>query len=198
MNMTYITPNPQMNAGSTFMPDVDRISTLRAEPADLSPSPAVIAHSEIADPILEAGFDGDDLGLFNDTIDSFSWNHLEAVLPATSKAAEKRLLSDISGEAHAGRSPLLTGFHRNSLVIGELVAIMGPSGSGKTMLLNRLAHRSMPPKAKLAGEIIINDVPANLGNIRSSSSYVEQQDHLIGSITTAETLGFAAKLGLNE
>jgi ABC-type multidrug transport system ATPase subunit len=81
-------------------------------------------------------------------------------------------------------------------VPGQLVAIMGPSGSGKTMLLNRLAHRAMPPKAKLDGKIFINDVHADLGKIRSTSNYVEQQDHLIGSITTAETLAFAAKLGL--
>jgi ABC-type multidrug transport system ATPase subunit len=75
---------------------------------------------------------------------------------------------------------------------------MGPSGSGKTMLLNRLAHRAMPPKAKLSGSAYINDVPANLALVRATSSYVEQQDHLIGSLTTAETLGFAAKLGLNQ
>jgi ABC-type multidrug transport system ATPase subunit len=85
-----------------------------------------------------------------------------------------------------------------TLTTGEMIAIMGPSGSGKTMLLNRLAHRAMPPKAKLSGEITINDVPATLTNIRETSSYVEQQDHLIGSITTAETVAFAAKLGLQE
>lgn len=56
----------------------------------------------------------------------------------------------------------------------------------------------MPPKARLSGELFINDVPASLSNIRSTSSYVEQQDHLIGSITTAETLAFAARLGLDE
>jgi ABC-type multidrug transport system ATPase subunit len=82
------------------------------------------------------------------------------------------------------------------LVAGQLVAIMGPSGSGKTMLLNRLAHREMPPKAKLEGKVSIDDVPADWSSIRSTSSYVEQQDHLIGSITAAETLEFSAKLSL--
>ena len=66
------------------------------------------------------------------------------------------------------------------------------------MLLNRLAHRAMPPKAKLDGSAYINDVPANISSIRATSSYVEQQDHLIGSLTTSETMKFAAKLGLNE
>lgn len=75
---------------------------------------------------------------------------------------------------------------------------MGPSGSGKTMLLNRLAHRSMPPKATATGDIHINDVSATISSIMETSSYVEQQDHLIGSITTSETLAFAAKLGLAE
>lgn len=75
---------------------------------------------------------------------------------------------------------------------------MGPSGSGKTMLLNRLAHRALPPKAQAEGSILINDVPASISNIRQTSGYVEQQDHLIGSVTTAETLSFAAKLGLSE
>lgn len=84
------------------------------------------------------------------------------------------------------------------LMLGQLVAIMGPSGSGKTMLLNRLAQRAMPPSAKLTGNILINQTVANIQDVRQTSSYVEQQDHLIGSITTSETLGFAAKLGLNE
>jgi ABC-type multidrug transport system ATPase subunit len=75
---------------------------------------------------------------------------------------------------------------------------MGPSGSGKTMLLKRLAHRAMPPKAKLSGTGYINDVPATVSSIRATSSYVEQQDHLIGSLTTSETLAFAAKLELTQ
>lgn len=75
---------------------------------------------------------------------------------------------------------------------------MGPSGSGKTMLLNRLAHRAIPPKAKLSGETLINGIHASITDVRHTSSYVEQVDHLIGSITTYETLMFAAKLGLSE
>jgi len=75
---------------------------------------------------------------------------------------------------------------------------MGPSGSGKTMLLNRLAHRAMPPSAKMTGNVFINQTTADLHDVRQTSSYVEQQDHLIGSITTRETLRFAAKLGLKE
>lgn len=66
------------------------------------------------------------------------------------------------------------------------------------MLLNRLAHRAMPPGAKLEGEVFINSIHADVNSIRKTSSYVEQQDHLIGSITTFETVSFAAKLGMNQ
>jgi ABC-type multidrug transport system ATPase subunit len=75
---------------------------------------------------------------------------------------------------------------------------MGPSGSGKTTLLNLLAHRSLPRRAEISGDIFINSTKADLKSLRDTSSYVEQQDHLIGSITTAETVTFAAKLGLKQ
>jgi ABC-type multidrug transport system ATPase subunit len=52
----------------------------------------------------------------------------------------------------------------------------------------------MPPKAKLSGFTYVNDTLADMDTIRNVSSYVEQQDHLIGSITAAETLYFAGKL----
>lgn len=74
---------------------------------------------------------------------------------------------------------------------------MGPSGSGKTTLLTQLAHRNASNISR-SGSTFINDTPANVLNIRDSSSYVEQEDHLIGALTTAETLAFAAKLGLSE
>lgn len=82
-------------------------------------------------------------------------------------------------------------------LLGELIAIMGPSGSGKTTLLNQLAHRKAPTINR-TGSTFINDTPANIVNVRETSSYVEQEDHLIGAITTSETLAFAAKLGLSE
>lgn len=75
---------------------------------------------------------------------------------------------------------------------------MGPSGSGKTTLLNRLAHRKFSSKIDESGSTYINDTPANVPNIRETSGYVEQEDHLIGALTTAETLAFTAKLGSSE
>lgn len=73
---------------------------------------------------------------------------------------------------------------------------MGPSGCGKTSLLDILAHRSSIPKAKVEGTILVNGTTPSLAAFRQSSSYVEQEDSLIGSLTARETLDFAARLAL--
>ena len=145
---------------------------------------------------LESGTIVDIPGLYNDIVTSFKWRDITATIPAQRGRPEKVLLAGVSGIARAGEYPSV--FRCTELITGELVAIMGPSGSGKTMLLYRLAHRAMPPSAKMTGDVFINQTPADIGRVRQTSSYVEQQDHLIGSITTSETLKFAAKLGLSE
>ncbi|KAF1794373.1 P-loop containing nucleoside triphosphate hydrolase [Phytophthora cactorum] len=66
---------------------------------------------------------------------------------------------------------------------GELTAVMGPSGSGKTTLLDILADR-------------ISSGTRNLKTFRAVSSYVAQEDSLLGSFTVRETLEMAAKLSL--
>ncbi|ODV61655.1 PEP carboxykinase-like protein [Ascoidea rubescens DSM 1968] len=76
----------------------------------------------------------------------------------------------------------------------QMMAIMGPSGSGKTTLLNVLAQRGVPPKGKQQGVVTAGDMVVTLKNIRQFSSYVEQEDSLIGSLTVKETIDFAAKL----
>ena len=75
---------------------------------------------------------------------------------------------------------------------------MGPSGSGKTTLLNALANRSAPSRAKTFGTISINEVEPTAKSLRSASSYVEQEEALIGSLTVRETLDFAARLSLSR
>jgi ABC-type iron transport system FetAB ATPase subunit len=138
--------------------------------------------------------------LYNESVQFLRWENLSAILLPDTKNAQKFLLHDMSGEAKAGElDPISPYLIRTKLISkGDLVAIMGPSGSGKSMLLNRLAHRGMPPKAKLSGFVYINDSAVDMPLIRDTSSYVEQQDHLIGSITAKETLRFAARLGLKE
>ena len=73
---------------------------------------------------------------------------------------------------------------------------MGPSGSGKTTLLNVLAHRATPPGANIDGDVLVNGKGVSLDTFQQISSYVEQEDVLIGSLTVEETLHFAARLSL--
>lgn len=75
---------------------------------------------------------------------------------------------------------------------GELTAIMGPSGSGKTTLLDILADRICSGTIK--GDILLNGESRNTKMFRAVSSYVAQEDSLLGSFTVLETLEMAARL----
>lgn len=77
-----------------------------------------------------------------------------------------------------------------------MLALMGPSGSGKTTLLNVLAHRLATAGASVQGTMLTNGHKTVLDEFRRISSYVEQEDTLMGSLTVRETLHFAAKLSL--
>lgn len=76
---------------------------------------------------------------------------------------------------------------------GEMLALMGPSGCGKTTLLNFLAGRGTPKKSKVNGQVKINGQDLTQSILRQYTSYVEQEDSLIGSLTVKETIDFAAK-----
>ncbi|PSN75283.1 ATP-binding cassette transporter-like protein [Corynespora cassiicola Philippines] len=76
------------------------------------------------------------------------------------------------------------------------MALMGPSGSGKTTLLNVLAHREATPGSSVQRSLYLNGTPTTLSTFRKFSSYVEQDDALVGSLTVRETLYFAAQLSL--
>lgn len=79
------------------------------------------------------------------------------------------------------------------------MVLMGPSGSGKTTLLNVLAHRNDSlGAADIEGDILVNGRKASLDTFRYISTYVEQEDVLIGSLTVEETLHFAAQLSLSR
>ncbi|CCX31765.1 Similar to ABC transporter G family member 11; acc. no. Q8RXN0 [Pyronema omphalodes CBS 100304] len=80
---------------------------------------------------------------------------------------------------------------------GDMVALMGPSGSGKTTLLNVLAKRPAAAKATVSGDVLIDGQKFDSTTLRSVSTYVEQEDALIGSLTVRETIEFAAKLSPN-
>ena len=66
---------------------------------------------------------------------------------------------------------------------------MGPSGCGKTTLLDILSRRLN--NSSVTGDQMLNDA-----TLRTISTYVEQDDHLIGSLTVYESLAFAAKLAI--
>jgi ABC-type multidrug transport system ATPase subunit len=71
---------------------------------------------------------------------------------------------------------------------------MGPSGCGKTTLLNILSRRLTG--SAVTGRQTIAGSTFDDATLRSMSTYVEQEDHLIGSLTVRETIDFAAKLAL--
>ncbi|RHY23189.1 hypothetical protein DYB32_009282, partial [Aphanomyces invadans] len=106
---------------------------------------------------------------------TLSWNNLNFKVP--SKTEEKHILRNISGRC----------------VPGQLTAIMGPSGSGKTTLLDILADRVS--SGEISGEIEVNGKPRDK-NFRLLTSYVAQEDSLLGSFTVLETLRYAAKLSV--
>lgn len=83
-------------------------------------------------------------------------------------------------------------------VTGEMLALMGPSGSGKTTLLNLLADRIVARGAKVEANMLIDGKKVDKTTFRALSSYVEQEDALIGSLTVAETLHFAARMSSSE
>ncbi|KAG6614192.1 ABC transporter G family member 15 [Phytophthora cinnamomi] len=77
---------------------------------------------------------------------------------------------------------------------GELTAIMGPSGSGKTTLVDLLADRIS--SGDVSGVIEVNGTERNTKTFRAVTSYVAQEDTLLGSFTVVETMRMAAKLSL--
>lgn len=118
--------------------------------------------------------------LVNGTISSFAWTNLQVTVKEKKKKAPLTILSEAAGIVCAG----------------EMLAILGPSGSGKTTLLNALAHRVAAANATTTGDILVNGHRTSLQEIRHLSSYVEQEDALIGSLTVKETMVFAARLSL--
>lgn len=121
-------------------------------------------------------------GLFNDIIKDFTWKAVNVMVKDRTTKQPLSILDNASGVVKAG----------------EMLAIMGPSGSGKTTLLNALAHRPAAAGATTTGEMFSNGQHLSLRKLRQFSSYVEQEDALIGSLTVRETMEFAAGLSLSS
>ncbi|EDN99528.1 hypothetical protein SS1G_02382 [Sclerotinia sclerotiorum 1980 UF-70] len=120
----------------------------------------------------------DDEHLKNTTVRNLIWKNVTVTVKDYKTKEPKAILDDLSGVVEAG----------------EICALMGPSGCGKTTLLNVLAHRIAAAKATVTGETLVNGSNPPMKAFRDMSSYVEQEDALIGSLTVQETLNFAARL----
>jgi ABC-type multidrug transport system ATPase subunit len=83
---------------------------------------------------------------------------------------------------------------------GKINVIMGPSGSGKTSLLRSLARKvkdRVSTSYQISGNITLNGTPATDDMIKSSISFVTQDDEaLMPALTVRETLRFAAGIRL--
>lgn len=90
----------------------------------------------------------------------------------------KRILHGLSGHVKAG----------------QVVAVMGPSGSGKTSLIHVLGGRR---ESGVSGTFVINgESHQNTRSLLSDLGYVTQEDVLMMSLTTRETLTYTARLRL--
>jgi ABC-type multidrug transport system ATPase subunit/ABC-type multidrug transport system permease subunit len=72
---------------------------------------------------------------------------------------------------------------------GEILFIMGPSGAGKSSMLDAIAQRVAAP---VSGNVFVDGSPLNPDEFKHSSKYVEQSEHFFESLTTRETLLYAA------
>lgn len=111
-----------------------------------------------------------------------TWDHITYTVPTkkteTNPEGHKTILRNVSGRCGPG----------------ELTAILGPSGSGKTTLLDILGDRTS--SGHIDGTVELNGELRQSKIFRSLTSYVAQEDSLLGSFTVRETLVMAAKLSL--
>eukprot|EP00005_Dracoamoeba_jomungandri_P000857 CAMPEP_0174252422 /NCGR_PEP_ID=MMETSP0439-20130205/1897_1 /TAXON_ID=0 /ORGANISM="Stereomyxa ramosa, Strain Chinc5" /LENGTH=819 /DNA_ID=CAMNT_0015332953 /DNA_START=175 /DNA_END=2631 /DNA_ORIENTATION=- len=119
---------------------------------------------------------------------SISWNSL------TFRVYKARKMSvwPPKIEFHRDRRILLNNI-TGVAIAGRVLAIMGPSGSGKTTFLNILAGQ-IPEKA-VKGKILVNG-RKRAKTFKFVSSYVMQEDALIGELTVRQNLWFSAQLRL--
>lgn len=123
---------------------------------------------------------GDYAHLNNDTVQSYSWENVKVTVKDRETKQPKDILSNVTGFVQAG----------------EIIALMGPSGSGKTTLLNVLAQRDATSNAQVEKSLRVNGSTTSYQNFRKISSFVEQEDALLGALTVEETLYFSARLAL--
>jgi ABC-type multidrug transport system ATPase subunit len=121
-------------------------------------------------------------------------SNISLTVEDSSTKQPKDLVANICGCIEAGK--LSTTFPSNDNMVdviqGKVLALMGPSGSGKTTLLNVLAGRASATK----GSVLVDGACVSAPDYKKLTSFVEQEDTLVGCLTVRETLDFAARLAL--
>lgn len=129
-----------------------------------------------------------------DLIQSLSWSNISLTVQDRSTKQPKDLVADVCGCIETGKCS--TAFLNNDIMVhvtqGKLLALMGPSGSGKTALLDVLAGRVSATK----GSVVVNGARVSAPDYQKLTSFVEQEETLMGCLTVRESLGFAARLSL--
>ncbi|CAF0898548.1 unnamed protein product [Brachionus calyciflorus] len=125
---------------------------------------------------------------------TLSWKDLNAFMPE-----KNTILSKLKRNSYKVKEPRCILNSIDGLAKpGEVLAIMGASGAGKTTLLNALNFRNRG-KLKISGEIRVNGCGVkSIADIRSISSYVQQDDLFVGYLTVKEHLLFQAMLRMDK
>ncbi|TFK32547.1 P-loop containing nucleoside triphosphate hydrolase protein [Crucibulum laeve] len=105
-----------------------------------------------------------------------SYNHLTYEVKSK-KGTTKKLVDDVSVNIRAG----------------ELLAIMGPSGAGKSTLLDLMAFRKTMSEG---GSTSLNSKPIDADSMHKISTFVEQEDALLGVLTVRESVAYALRFHL--
>ncbi|KAF9460328.1 P-loop containing nucleoside triphosphate hydrolase protein [Collybia nuda] len=104
-----------------------------------------------------------------------SFSRLSYQVPT--KDGMKKLVDDVSIDIRAG----------------ELLAIMGPSGAGKSTLLDLMAFRKQAMEGASAS---LNNQELDAHSMHKISTFVEQEDALLGVLTVRESVAYALRLYL--
>nr|UOU03353.1 ATP-binding cassette subfamily G-like 2 [Brachionus rubens] len=125
---------------------------------------------------------------------TITWKGITVSVP------EKRsLLNKLKGNKYQVKEPRKILDRVDGLACpNEVLAIMGSSGAGKTTLVNVLNFRNRDG-LKFTGDIRLNGCQVkSIDDVRSVSSYVQQDDLFIGYLTVKEHLLFQAMLRMDK
>ena len=123
---------------------------------------------------------------------NIAWHDITYDVPVSGKP-NKQVGEERAAEEKNPRKRILHGLS-GYVKAGQVVAVMGPSGSGKTSLIHVLGGRR---EYGVRGVFVINgESHENTRCLLSDLGYVTQEDVLMTSLTTRETLMYATRLRL--